>query len=148
LPQTGDNLVLVEYGNSHPSTCRTEHSAFPSRVVIPVGLAGQALILLYASEVESRHTGAQVGTLRLVYASRAAQEIPLVCGKNLDSLFRHWAADTLPIPITGEGFLEQDTLNLYQLRCDPGDVLKNLVIELDAPDVQLGLLAASIIETI
>jgi hypothetical protein len=71
-----------------------------------------------------------------------------VCGKNLDSLFRHWAADTLPIPIAGEGFREQDTLNLYCLPCDPGDVLKELVIELEAPDVQVGLLAASFLERI
>ncbi len=71
-----------------------------------------------------------------------------MCGKNLDSLFRHWAADTLPIPIAGEGFREQDTLNLYCLPCDPGDVLKELVIELEAPDVQVGLLAASFLERI
>ncbi len=66
----------------------------------------------------------------------AAQEIPLVCGKNLNSLFRHWLTDTLPVPIAGEGFTYYDTR----------DVLKELVIELIAPDVQLGLLVASVIE--
>jgi hypothetical protein len=144
LPGSGDSLVMVEYGRSHPYSRRTEPSQYPRRVVVPIGQAAQALTLLYASELESRHTGARVGTLRLVYAGGAVTEVPLVAGENLDTLFRHWAADTLPIPLQGNGFRDEDYLNLYRLPCDPGRVLLELVIELDAPDVQVGLLAANI----
>lgn len=144
LPEAGHNLVMVEFGRSHPYTRQTEPSSYPGRVVIPIGHAVQTLCLLYASEVESRHTAAQVGLLSLVYGRGAVTEIPLIAGENLDTFYRHWAAHTLPILLLGEGLNDEDHLHFYRLPCNPEDELIDLVIELNAPDVQIGLLAASI----
>jgi hypothetical protein len=136
VPPDGLFLALAEYGRSHPDTRLTQRSAFPSRLEIPVGQHASLLALLYITETESRHTGSRVGCLRLRYATGEQTDVPLVVGKNVDTLWSSFAQDTIPVRL-GES---DDYANVLWLACDRYLSLEAIVIELDVPDVQLGLL--------
>ncbi|MCP4165251.1 MAG: hypothetical protein GY759_05070 [Chloroflexi bacterium] len=136
----GATMAVVEYGRSHPHTRRTEFFGMPSTLKIPVGCSVSMLSLLYANEVESRLTGSKVGTLKLIYAESEDVEIELQVGKQLDTLYGHWAKETIPVEIG----VKKDFLNAWHIPCDSKAVLQAFEINLYAADVQIGLIGANI----
>jgi hypothetical protein len=141
VPDAGAYLALVEYGLSDPDTRQTQRSPRRDRLLIPIGRRVKALALLYANEVESRHTGAQVGKLLLTYQSGKPDAIPLVVGETLDTFWSHFARQTIPVRL-GES---NDFLNVLWLETDPSHILAGLEISIDAPDAVLGLIGMNAI---
>jgi len=142
----GPSLVLVAYGYSDAYTRETIRGDKPSAVEIPVGHRASMLSLLYLTEVESRHTGATVGCIRLRYDQGADARVPLVVGENVDSLYDHFARATTPIKLRAVGLPgDFDYVNLLTLPCDSARVLQSFTIDLAVPDVQCGLIGATAI---
>jgi hypothetical protein len=141
VPTEGSYMAVIEYGRSHPHTRQTESFGVPSSISIPVGQRAQMLTLLYASEVESRLTGSEVGWLRLKYADGKVYEIPLEVGKQIDTLYSHFASETMPLEIGKKG----DSIHVLRLPCDPLLELEVLEIGLFAADVSIGLMGINVI---
>ncbi len=140
-PMQGPYLALIELGRSEPFLRHTESFGFPASLTIPVNLPAMMLSLLYASEVESRLTGSSVGALRLLYADGRIDEIALAVGKQLDTLYSHWATETIPVEIGHKG----DSIHVLNVPCDPHCVLAVFEISLFAADVAIGLIGANIL---
>jgi hypothetical protein len=67
--------------------------------------------------------------------------VPRTVGRNVDTLFDHFAADIVPIKLRDSGFqADADYLNLLTLPCDPERTLKAVSIEVVVPDIQFGLI--------
>lgn len=143
LPPHENCMILVEYGYSDSYTRDTIPSDIESRIKVPIEMRCCMVSMLYANEVESRHTGAEVGSIRLHYEDGETTLVPLLVGENVDTMFTHFAKDTFPVKIEGEGFYE-DFLNVFQLACHPEKVLKAIEVQVDAPDVHIGVLGINI----
>ncbi len=142
----GPSLVLVAYGHSDAYTRETIRGDKPSAVEVPVGQWASMLSLLYLTEVESRHTGATVGAIRLRYDDGADARVPLVVGENVDTLYDHFARATTPIKLRAVGLPgDFDYMNLITLPCDGARILHSFIVEVAVPDVQFGLIAATVI---
>ncbi len=138
-PGKGPYIAVVEFGRSHPYTRETQSTGHPSTLHIPVDKPVEMVSLLYASEVESRLTGSHVGWLRLYYQDGAMAETRLEVGKQLDTLYSHWATDTVPVPVGRKG----DSIHVLRVPCNPARTLQAFQISLFAADVQIGLIAAN-----
>ena len=143
-------MALMEHSKSHPYTGKTLASDYPGGIKIRIGRNARGIALLYASECQSRQSGVDVGKLRLVYAGGASAAIALNVGKNLDSLFSHFAEDTLPVKIESAiqnhpGHPGTDYLNVLFIPCDSGKVLESIELIIELPDVQMGLIGLSLI---
>lgn len=139
-PAQGPCLALVELGRSEPFLRHTESFGFPASLTIPVGQPATMLSLFYASEVESRLTGSRVGALRLHYADGHIDEIALEVGKQVDTLYSHWATETIPVEIGHKG----DSAHVLDVPCQPNSVLAAFEISLFAADVAIGLIGANV----
>ena len=137
----GAYIAMVEFGRSHPFTRETQSTGHPSSLRVPVEVQAEMLSLLYASEVESRLTGSHVGWLRLYYLDGAVDETRLEVGQQLDTLYAHWATDTVPVPVGRKG----DSIHVLRVPCNPARTLEAFQISLFAADVQIGLIAANAI---
>ena len=141
VPDAGASLALVEYGRSDPVTRQTLRSQRRDRLLIPVDRRIKALILLYANEVESRHTGMRVGELLLTYQPGKPDIIPLVVGETLDTFWSHFARQTIPVRLGDSN----DFLNVLWLEADSSRILSGVEISIDAPDAVLGLIGMNVI---
>lgn len=141
IPLRGPFLAMIELGYSDPYTRETRNSAHPSSLAIPVAKRALMLSLLYASDMECRHTGAVVGRIELVYADGQVAVQPLIGGRQIDRLNMHCAMEA--IPVQGRGGYHLDIL---RLPCDPGCMLIEARILIDAADVSLAILAINITE--
>lgn len=133
-------LALAEYGSCDGQTGEIRRSGYPAALTLRIRARSKALNLLFASEAGSRLTGSRVGAVTLAYESGETAEIPLIVGTNIDSLFSHYATETYSVP-TGD---EWDCANAWQIPCNPGQVLVDAVIRIDAADVSFALLGATI----
>jgi hypothetical protein len=145
IPVAGPCIVRIERGRSDPVTRALIPGAFPSEREIPIGLKCTGMVLLYASEMESRHTDCVVGSMELQYRSGARQAIALRAGSTFTSLFGHFARDTMPVSLAAIGNPE-DSLSVLTIPCDASGFLDRIRIAIDVPDAWFGLLAASILQ--
>jgi hypothetical protein len=140
LPSSEKNIILLSRGYSHSYTGKTCPSLMPGSIEIPINQITSMVCLLYATEVESRHTGCRVGAIDLCYDNGNVCSIPLIVGKNIDTLFSHFAEETIPVKIN-----DYDSIHVLKLKCSPLDVIEKLMIRLDVPDVQFGLLGVTLV---
>jgi hypothetical protein len=140
LPSSEKNMILLERGFSHSYTRKTCPSLIPGSIEIPVNRKTSMVCLLYATEVESRHTGCRVGKIDICYDNGNICTIPLIVGKNIDTLFSHFAEDTIPVKIN-----EYDFIHVLKLKSSPLNAIEKLMIILDVPDVQFGLLGVTLV---
>ena len=143
-------MILLDNSSSHPYTGETILSECAHNTRIVVGKKIRGLALLYASECQCRQTGVDAGGISLNYESGSAGQIPLNVGKNIDSLFSHFAEDTIPVNIPSSmqnhpGHPGTDYINLLVIHCDPERSLNNLNLSIDLPDVQMGIIAISLL---
>jgi hypothetical protein len=146
----GVRMVLLEHSKSHPYTGKTIISDYPHSIGISIGNNVKGLILLYASECQSRQTGINVGEILLNYDSGVVKRIPLNVGKNIDTLFSHFAEETIPIDISSSmqshpGQPGTDYINILVIPCNSEMFLSNVEFDIELPDVQLGLFGISLI---
>lgn len=140
LPSSEKNIILLECGFSHSYTRKTYPSLMPGSIEIPVNKMTSAVYMLYATEVESRHTGCRVGAIDLCYDNGSVCSFPLTVGKNIDTLVSHFAEETIPVKIN-----EYDFIHVLKLKSSPWDVMEKLIIRLDVPDVQFGLMGMTLV---
>lgn len=151
--ESGDKsvkMVLLEHSKSHPYTGTTIISDNPHSIKISLEKKVNALALLYASECQSRQTGVDVGEIRLNYENGTAGKITLNVGKNMDTLFSHFADDTIPVGISSSmqdhpGHPGTDYINLLVVPCDAERILSSVEFVIELPDVQLGLIGISLV---
>lgn len=144
LPIKGPYMVLLEWGRSDSYNGKITRSDKPNDITIPIGEKASILSLLYVTEVESRHTGCEVGFIELLYQNGTISDIPLVVGKNIDSLFSHFAEDTISIQLYRDEW-QDDKANILRIRCNPLEELKEIKIQINAADVQFGLMGATLV---
>lgn len=94
--------------------------------------------MLYASEFEARLTGSTVGRIALRYMHGEAQDVPLIIGKNFDSVSEHFASDSNAIDLP-----KMDHLNLLVLKTDPGRRLDGSAVEISMADACLALIGVT-----
>jgi hypothetical protein len=145
----GVRMVLLEHSETHPYTGITMMSNKPHHARIHVGVNAGAIALFYASECQSRQTGIDVGEIKLNYVEGSSETITLNVGKNIDTLFSHFANDTIPVAIRSSIQNHPihpgtDYLNLLVIPCDSGRVLASMELTIALPDVQFGLIGMSV----
>lgn len=144
---SGNYMVLLDKGYSDCAYGQPKKSDGIHKIRIPIEEKAYSIALFYASEVESRHTFSEVGKITLYYQQKR-EEIPLIVGKNIDSLFSHFASDTLEVKEPAEVWTgnswDVDSMNLYRIACDPYQELQSLEIEIDRYDVAFGLMAMNV----
>jgi hypothetical protein len=145
----GVRMVLLEHSETHPYTGLTIKSNRPHHACIQLGAKVGAIALLYASECQSRQTGIDVGEMKLNYADGKVEKVTLNVGKNIDTLFSHFAKDTLPIAIKSS--IQEhpihpgtDYLNLLVIPGDSEKVMVSMELTITLPDVQFGLIGMSV----
>ncbi|MCD9023739.1 glycoside hydrolase family 116 protein [Cohnella silvisoli] len=138
--ESGENLAIIENGRSERYSRQTMPSPHPSSLEIAVGRRVRMVSLFYANEAEARHTATTVGSITLQYDDGCQTIIPLAIGKQLDMLYDKTAESALPI-----AYGEWDYLNVWRLSARSDSALSRFTIQLDVPDVQLGLLGASVV---
>jgi hypothetical protein len=99
---------------------------------------------LLAPKSSSRHTGCKVGSIQIIYEGGKKVIVPLIVGKNVDTLFSHFAVDTFPVSVS-VGEWQDDNANVLRLPCEASLVLDSLSFTIDAADVQMGLMGVNII---
>lgn len=145
-PKTDNTLVTIEYGRSDPATAQTIPDIKPSVLVFPVNKKILNLSLFFISEVQSRHTSTGVGTIKLNYDNAKTTSIPMVTGQNI-SMLTPWFVpelETVYIPIKSSAACWARVL---QIPCDGKLTLNSFSIEINAADVEFGLIGASIVNT-
>ena len=131
-------IVKIESGRSSDTSQTVEAGAFPNRVRLPVHQNISALELLYTSSCAVHLTNAQLGEIILRYENDITT-IPIISGKNFDSIWQHFASGTKHIP--AKGGMEGSGANSYVIRCDSAKLLAEVEIRINRPDAQLGLIA-------
>lgn len=134
-------LAVAEYGTCDEITGQIGHSEHTGTLTVVVGKRAKVLNLLFANEVESRLTGSKVGEIRLRYETGTKTTIPLVVGINIDTLWSHFATETIPVPFGNEG----ENLKALQITCDQKRKLIDALISIEVADVQFALLGATVI---
>jgi len=142
-------MILLEHSNSDFHTVKPVISDKPKKIKIGMNLKAQAIALLYASECQSRQTGVDVGEIVLNYSSGDAEKIKLNAGENIDTLFSHFAKNTIPVPISTPFQNHSihpgtDYLNLLVFPCDYSREITDIEFCIDKTDVQFGLIGLSI----
>lgn len=150
-------MILLEHSNSDFQTVKTIISEKPNKIridldrkanAIALSRKANAIAILYASECQSRQTGVDVGKMILNYDIGDAEEIILNVGENIDTLFSHFATDTIPVMIPTP-FQNHpihpgtDYLNLLILPCDFSREITSIDFSIELPDVQFGLIGMS-----
>ena len=84
------------------------------------------------------------------YDNGNAGKITLNVGKNIDSIFSHFAEETIPIEIPS--FMMKhpihhgtDYINLLVFPCDFTRIINSIEFVIHLPDVQIGLIGISLI---
>ncbi len=143
-PKTDNTLVTIEYGKSDKSTVQTIRGTKPSVLVFPVNRKIMNLSLLFISEIQSRHTATEVGTIKLFYDNGDTILVPLVTGQNISILTSLFVPELenvyLPIKSWADSWAR-----VLQIPCDVGLTLKSFSIEIIAADVEFGLIGVSIV---
>jgi hypothetical protein len=146
IPMTGPYMAMVEYGSSDAATRELLKTDKPASLTIPIGKKALGLNLLYACEHESRNTFATLGRLQLKYTDGQQTEISLVSAKNVDTVIKHFAKETIPLNVK---IVDRDdwpsSIDILRIPCDPDRVLESLRIEASLADFELGLMGANII---
>ena len=146
IPMTGLYMAMVEYGFSDAATRELLKTDKPASLTIPIGKRALGLNLLYACEHESRNTFATLGQLHLRYADGQQTTIPLVSGNNVDTVIKHFAQETIPLPVKIVDRNDWPTsIDILRIPCDPDRVLESLRIEASLADFELGLMGANLI---
>lgn len=147
IPMAGHYMAMVEFGSSDPTTREIKRSDYPACMSIPIGQRARMLSLLYACEHESRNTFAALGRLRLMYKDGQTVEIPLVSGRNVDTINGHFAKDTLaqPVKIVNQEYWRNSSLDILRIPCDPAKELDSLSIEAELADFEFGLIGLNAI---
>jgi hypothetical protein len=91
--------------------------------------------MLFASEFEARLTGCTVGKIALQYKEGEPRVIPLIIGKNFDSISQHFASHTYAIDLPSN-----DHLNVLVLKTDPERQLDRVAFEISMADTCLALI--------
>lgn len=134
------SFCVIGHGFSHTHSGALVPSGFASSQTFAVADCISRLDLLYASEVESRLTGDTVGKLTLHYTDKD-ETIPLVVGKNISTLFGHFAEETVRIEVTqGES---PDFASILQIPCDSKRLLLSFTVSIDRYDTEFALIAAN-----
>ena len=94
--------------------------------------------MLYASEFEARLTGCMVGRIALQYKEGEPRDIPLIIGKNFDSISQHFASDSHAIDLP-----QGDHLNVLVLKTDPERQLNRVALEISMADACLALVGVT-----
>jgi hypothetical protein len=141
-PKTEKTLASIEYGRSDRATVQTIRSTKPSVLVFSVNKKIMNLSLLFISEIQSRHTATEVGTIKLYYDNGETKFVPLVTGQNVSML--------TPVVVPGLESVYLPIISwadswarVLQIPCDDGVTLKAFSIEIKAADVEFGLIGAS-----
>lgn len=133
-------LAVIEAGHLDWETNRLLPSEFPDHLELPVQARVAALQFLCATTAKVRLTGMRVGQVRLRYADGFSTEEALVYGRNIDLSRRPFASATARVQAGPAG-----SLFAFAVAADPTRLLAACTIEIVATDLQLGLLAASVV---
>jgi hypothetical protein len=143
-PKTDNTLVTIEYGKSDKATVQTIRGTKPSVLVFPVNKKIMNLSLLFISEIQSRHTATEVGTIKLYYDNGETKLVPLLTGQNISILTSLFVPELenvfLPIKSWADSWAR-----VLQIPCDGRLTLQSFSIEINAADVEFGLIGASIV---
>lgn len=140
VKRTGKNMAMVNYGISDQFTRETRSTGMPATLTVPVNMYGQALSLLFISEMETRLTESNIGVINLHFESGSDVQIPLIVGKNIDAMGGFFATDITPVIMKGWDFCK-----IYDIPLPVNTKLRSFTISLSSADAEFGLLAANII---
>ena len=104
----------------------------------------RTLELLYASEIESRLTGAVVGQILLHYENGYQQSVPLRVGENISTIYHNFAAKTDRVSLVGEGLTGNDSASILSIGCNFNLKLESFSIVVDTRDTSIALMAATV----
>jgi hypothetical protein len=144
----GNYLCLLRKGSSNRVTGEPVDFDGITEVTIPIGKKVWNVALFFAGEVESRHTFGVVGEYELLYDDHSSVKIPMQVGVNIDTLFSHFASDTIEINQPQEVWKgnswDVDSMNAYRIPCDPAKTLMGIRIRIIPYDVNFGLMAVNV----
>lgn len=133
-------LCVIGPGFSHEFSGAPIPSGFPCSQTFPVHDHIRRLDLFYATEAASRLTGSVVGKLILNYEN-FQQQLPLTVGKNISSLFAHFAKEAIAVKLHDSEVT--DSASVLQIPCDPERFLQSFTITIDLYDAQFALIGAN-----
>lgn len=142
-PTAKDNripLCVIDRGFSHELSGAPLPTEFPSNQTFIVNDRIRRLDLFYVTEAASRLTGSTVGKLILNY-DHFQQILPLTVGKNISSLFHHFAKEAIAVKLhTSEA---TDSASVLQISCDSQHLLQSFTIAIDLFDAEFALIGAN-----
>lgn len=144
-------MIRVEYGNSHCYTNEIIRENWPSKVEIPIGKSGaQNIALLYISECRSRNTDLDVGKIVIKYEDQTCSETVLNVGKNIDTVFSHFAKDTIAVYMPSDCEKHPihpgtDYANLLFLPCEKKKI-ESIEMEIDTADASMALIGVTLMD--
>lgn len=141
-PKTENTLAIIEYGKSQRSTAQTIRSGNPSVMVFPVNGKIMNLSLFFISELQSRHTGTRVGELKLNYDNGETTLIPLITGQNISMITPKIVPELETVYLHN---LPVGFARVLQVPCNSSLTLKSFSVEVNASDVEFGLIGSSIV---
>ena len=96
--------------------------------------------MFYVTEAASRLTGSTVGKLILNY-DHFQQILPLTVGKNISSLFHHFAKEAIAVKLHASE--ATDSASVLQISCDSQHLLQSFTIAIDLFDAEFALIGAN-----
>ncbi|MHB1484717.1 MAG: glucosidase family protein [Saccharofermentanales bacterium] len=145
----GDYMCLLRKGSTNRVTGQPIDFDGITKTSISIDKKLYNIALFFAGEVESRQTFGDIGSIKLVYEDGDITEIPVIVGKNMGTLYSHFATDTIEVKEPGEVWKgnswDIDSMNVYRIPCDPSRRLKELSIQMDLYDVNFGLMGMNTI---
>jgi len=140
----------VRAGNNGLFAARWEQ--WPRETRIPVGRQGRKLYLLMAGTTLNNQTYIANGRLVLRYADGGEQVVELVNPDNYDHLLQHFSQN-YPQHIGGDkegyygvGQASGTHADILDVLLDAGRVLESVRVECIAPEIIIGVLAATLLE--
>ena len=142
-PTAKDNripLCVIDRGFSHELSGAPLPTEFPSNQTFIVNDRIRRLDLFYVTEAASRLTGSTVGKLILNY-DHFQQILPLTVGKNISSLFHHFAKEAIAVKLHASE--ATDSASVLQISCDSQHLLQSFTIAIDLFDAEFALIGAN-----
>ena len=144
-PYPSPKMAILQFADSDPYTNELIHKG-PHMITLPLKGTGSMLALLYISECRSRNTGCEGGSLRVRYRDGCEERTPLVVGETLDTIFSHFAVDTIGVCLPAEsGEPGQDSAHLYLLPLQKDRELQDITFSIELADVTFGLMGITLL---
>jgi hypothetical protein len=140
---SGRNLTVLSAGEFDGSALRGQDT-WPARLRLPVGRAIRGVEWLTASEPKARLTGMEIGSV--IFRSGASERrMPLVVGRQIDSTLGLYATEAVSRPLTAVHYGMRRHVAAWNTPVESTEVIDELTLQLDAPDVWVGVLAVNLV---